>query len=332
LAYFGLRAMQVRSALMKISSTEESAGALLMSHQTPEIRVFKTISFRKGDSSYPTARELEFVQAMNDAWNSGATGTAFEEKIKTLIPAFAGMTGQSGINNELLTSLMSAEAFSTETGVVVLDKTYRDLNGPFIPFHTHLGYPTSFEGLARFAPTAADVEAHRLLMSKQEKAVIPECLYRGSMDPRLRHAGMTTPGLILHASGEFTLFWPGADENDPVKLAVIENGRVKESSATEDQLRMAEKTGCLTLLQGSGKTGTFSVPGIHFNMDYDRVVLWDERKTSCPTRHSRMSLSGIHYALIYMDPRLRHAGMTDNYFAFDKYRYPRRSTVSMRLS
>ena len=62
--------------------------------------------------------------------------------------------------------IYSSEAFSNSAGVAVLDKTYRSIQGAFVPFHTHLGHPGQLPRPGRAAPTSADIWAHRALMIK----------------------------------------------------------------------------------------------------------------------------------------------------------------------
>lgn len=125
------------------------------------------------------------------------------------------------------------ETRGTAESVVISSKLYADLKGAFIPFHTHLGHPATFKGLARFAPTAEDVFGHRELMRSLAKT---------------HGTSLKLPGVIIHATGELTFFWVGENDDEPVVVRVISpSGRSEMGSVYVSQLEAAEVTGELAL-------------------------------------------------------------------------------------
>jgi hypothetical protein len=150
-----------------------------------------------------------------------------------------------------------ADASAGETEIHISESAYADLNGVFVPFHTHLGHPRSFHGAARFAPTAEDVLAHRYLMTKYAKT------HGTSLD---------VPGVIFHASGEITLFWAGATDSDPVRLTVIHPSGARENALTTiESLAVAAESGELNLVM----MGEGLLRGME--QAFHSVDLWDPR-------------------------------------------------------
>jgi hypothetical protein len=123
---------------------------------------------------------------------------------------------------------------ASETDVAVSPENYARLHGVFVPFHTHLGHPTSFHGVARFAPTAEDVLAHRYLMNAFAKS---------------HGTSLRVPGVIVHASGELTYFWAPAMDNGAVRFTVMYPSGERESAVTTiEHLALASETGELNLI------------------------------------------------------------------------------------
>jgi hypothetical protein len=146
---------------------------------------------------------------------------------------------------------------ATEQSVDVADTMYQSLKGSFVPFHTHLGYPASFHGLARFAPTAEDIWAHRSLMKKFAKT---------------NGTDLTIPGMILHASGEVTLFWAGNSDSQPVRIEVISSNGVERGEVFVRDLAWAVESGTLVVKTSQTENG------LQQHLDIHRSDLWFDRK------------------------------------------------------
>ena len=170
-----------------------------------------------------------------------------------------------GSGEEPLKKLMGAEAFATATGIIVLDKSYRDLKQTFVPFHTHLGHPASFTGIARFAPTAEDIAAHRQLMLTYQRS---------------HRTGLSLPGLIIHASGEITIFYAPAFDRERVTFEVIHsNGWVERADVGTWDLEQAFVTGTLSVWM---REGNLSIPmdavGGQVFVHYRPIDLWERKE------------------------------------------------------
>jgi len=157
------------------------------------------------------------------------------------------------------------KAFATETSVGVMEQAYANLDQAFLPFHTHLGHPHSFKGLARFAPTANDVRHHRMLMQRFAKS---------------HGTGLDLPGVIFHASGEITAYWAGASDGYPIVLAIkSKNGHTTRGVTTVDDLEYAMTSGELSIKV----SGEIALSKRHLQRkNWDRglyqVVLWDNKR------------------------------------------------------
>jgi hypothetical protein len=120
-----------------------------------------------------------------------------------------------------------------ETEINISEESFAQVKGTFVPFHTHLGHPSSFHGVARFAPSAEDVLAHRYLMTKYAKT---------------NGTSLDVPGVIFHASGEITLFWAPANDAGAVRFSVIYPSGARETALTTmEHLALAAETGELNL-------------------------------------------------------------------------------------
>jgi len=193
-----------------VFSVENRSGVLTITGA----RTFRTLALADGEAGRPTDRQEQFVAAMNVAWNNGGDVLAVAAAYADALP-----TNVSG------ETLLKAEAFSTSAGVAVLDKTYRSVTGAFVPFHTHLGHPESFHGLAQHAPTAADVWSHRALMNRTGQ-------------------DLSVPGVILHSDGTVTAFWAGRTDRSQVVFETL-GGQTGRTSVTA--LFAAEFTGELSV-------------------------------------------------------------------------------------
>jgi hypothetical protein len=150
---------------------------------------------------------------------------------------------------------------ATETSVAISLEAYQNLGTAFVPFHTHLGHPHSFKGLARFAPTAADVRAHRALMS----------------DNAARGTSLRLPGVILHASGEVTMFWVGATDDVAVRYEVVSRESRQMAQVSVQQLEIAERTGELVVqVLGESAIRANSLGGMIY-LTWTMIDLWDRR-------------------------------------------------------
>lgn len=169
-------------------------------------------------------------------WNQGISKNDARKQINIISRDFRDVTTRIDLQpgDSLSEILMTAEAFATEMGVVVLDKSYRALNQTFVPFHTHLGHPETFRGMARYAPTPHDIRAHQKLMKTHKTT---------------HQTGTNLPGAIFHATGHLTLFWPGTRESQPIKVEVISPVNQVETSTTYLwSLKNAEHSGQLSLI------------------------------------------------------------------------------------
>jgi hypothetical protein len=243
--------------LNQLSNVVETAGALLVKEsngalQTVGVKVFNTVVLNSIGNGIPTDRQLEFVNGVNRAKSSNE----LDHVIDSYPDVTAGMSKQD---------IYKAEAFATKIGVMVMDKAYENLGSPFVPFHTHLGHPDSFRGLAAFAPTADDIRSHQNLMRR----------YQTSLNTNL-----TLPGLIVHASGELTLFWAGEDAGNKVRLKIYTTSGVSQASTYVEQLKKAETTGELFVSEGDSEQSTWrSRLIVESNLE-----LWDRKKYVIPAK------------------------------------------------
>jgi hypothetical protein len=259
---------------LKLSLESETAGVVLVSEKSGNLvasgmKIFNTVRFVSQGTTYPSSRQTELVEDINAVWNESGDSSEIESAMKEVLARHAEAAAQivRTPGKTVAEMVLEAEAFSTETGVLVLDKSYRALKGTFVPFHTHLGHPESFNGMARFAPTAADLQAHRALMERYQFS---------------HHTHLNIPGMILHASGEVTLFWASSVESAAVRMEVrYPNGATESASVFPDQLRRAETTGELVPnIIGETVLSREFLPGGGIFAVYHQMDLWDCKSSS----------------------------------------------------
>ncbi len=220
------------------SNVTEDAGVLQISSSGNHLHVMNVKKFRTlrfAGSTVLTAEQRSLVDAVNE-WKNGANNFDFKHHARAL--------AQLNLKTDAaaMRTLRTAEAFAAGEEIIVLDSSYRALAGSFVPFHTHLGYPENFVGMARFAPTAEDAIAHRMLMQRWKTN---------------QQADMQ-PGVIFHSSGEITLFYVSEGKNARVRFDVYRAGKqLGESYSYVQQLADAELTGELTLLDTSAGAAPF---------------------------------------------------------------------------
>ena len=137
----------------RISWEREQAGVILVERTASGLkpvgaRFFTTVALGEEGDGRPTDGQLALVAGVEAAWAAGGDNAAVRARLVDVAARFDGVTADE---------LTKAEAFATSAGVAVLARAYRGVTGAFVPFHTHLGHPASFGGLARYAPTAADL-------------------------------------------------------------------------------------------------------------------------------------------------------------------------------
>ncbi|MBV9079627.1 MAG: hypothetical protein JO102_00745, partial [Elusimicrobia bacterium] len=236
----------------------EQAGAVLVNRlggklQATGAKLFKTISLPGNDIGRPSERQVAFAGAINDAWNKGGDVRATVAAALAAYPDVAAEIAASS-DEARLNAVMSAEAFSTAAGVAVLDKAYRELPSSFVPFHTHIGHPESFLGAARYAPTAADIWAHRAVMARTATT-------HGST--------VSMPGLIFHADGTVTTFWADSDD---VAFEIIGASTVRVH-ASLNALGAAEVSGKLDVKSENGDLQ----PTTGERATFGTMPLWDRK-------------------------------------------------------
>jgi hypothetical protein len=152
-----------------------------------------------------------------------------------------------------------------ETRVEIHMDAFDKLEGSFVPFHTHLGHPETFTGVARFAPTAEDIAAHQVVMLR----------YAASHNTSLQ-----LPGVIYHAGGEVTFFWAPGIGGTNVRFSVrYLDGRVDTASADLDDMERACVTGVLPVTMEGGLTlGGKTLPAGTLFVFGRPMDLWDRRK------------------------------------------------------
>jgi hypothetical protein len=255
------------------SNVAEDAGVLLIdsdgrSFRVRDTKVFNTLRFRSGGAQL-SERQREFVEALNQSVvvtsqtvvpappavilrPNGpkdlrrSTERFFDRhgdlRMTELENAYADVLAdlQLPAGETIDSALANADAFAAGEEITVLDRAYRNIHGPFIPFHTHLGHPDSFHGAARFAPTASDAIAHRALMKKWSK---------------VDGTSLALPGAIFHASGELTWFWVGEGKNAEVDFQVQSTHDTANARAYLPQLARAENGETLMIAVVPAKTG-----------------------------------------------------------------------------
>ncbi|MCB4757279.1 MAG: hypothetical protein LHV69_09695, partial [Elusimicrobia bacterium] len=156
------------------------------------------------------------------------------------------------------------ETEATVDSVIVPEESYRRLEQAFVPFHTHLGYPHSFKGVARFAPTAEDVLAHQYLMQAHQKT---------------HGTDLSLPGVIFHASGEVTIFYLMGSGAGRVQVTVLyPDGREETVQVSREVLEKAALTGELRVEKTEGNLTTVFDPvtGTVF-VRREPMDLWDRQ-------------------------------------------------------
>ena len=282
------------SSLSRLSSKTEQAGVILIGPRAPGVvptrvvptglvptglKVFNAVSLDSRGAAWPSDRQMQFVQEVNAVWNDGLSRSEVRSRLNEVMRRYPDVTRDidNPAGSDLLSVLLGAEAFSTQAGVLVLEKSYRSLSGAFIPFHTHLGHPGSFHGAARFAPTAADVRAHRHLMTT------------------LPGGSLSLPGAILHTSGDITLFTVGESDAAPIRLWVRSaSGEVSEAFSFVKDLEQASVSGELALVlmdEGCSRlVGAWrALPAKDTGAKID---LWDQKRGRCAAIKKRYAFSG----------------------------------------
>ncbi|MFN0116888.1 MAG: hypothetical protein ACKVQC_01175 [Elusimicrobiota bacterium] len=256
-----------------ITDHHETAGVILVSENKGKLQfngthVFRTVHFRSETSIYPTTAQFEVAQTINDIWNQNDDEENVRAEIQRLLEARPEMQDMFVLSasfkddeEKLLNVLLGAEAFSTEAGIMVLDKSYRHIQGTFVPFHTHLGHPENFTQWAPYSPTPEDISAHKSLMVSYRKT---------------HGIHLNLPGVIFHSAGQISMFWVSQDGSGKVQLQVFDGeGKIFDVITSE-------------------KTLAYAYLGVDPASDHDRpleqkrsgleniyihkVILWDNRR------------------------------------------------------